>query len=183
MGTINCYVSINYEGLSWGCDPIGCDWIFTLWRWKRWHVHRLSVAWPEVVHATGESLSYVVIPANCFIPGIWTNRSSCWLPVNRIFGQWGQYQVNQGTRLSWNFLLFFSPMWGFQWKPATGEILPPPSQIITAYFPFKFHLSHHCCYLINNYWYWIWSQNVENGISGLLDSKIFWGSMPPDPPW
>lgn len=71
---------------------------------------------------------------------------------------------------------FFSPMWGFQWKPATGEILPPPSQIITAYFPFKFQLSHHCCYLINNYWYWIWSQNVGNGISGLLDSKIFGGA-------
>ena len=139
MGTVNCYVSIKYEGLSWGCDPIGCDWIFTLWRWKRWHVHRLCVAWPEVVHATGESLSYVVIPPNCFIPGIWTNRSSCWLPVNRIFGQWGQYQVNQGTRLSWNFLLFFFTYVGVSmeasnWLPPLVEGPYGPVSVTAAYF-------------------------------------------------
>ena len=63
------------------------------------------------------------------------------------------------------------------------QIPPPASQIIDCYSTFyiKFHLSCFCHHLVIIQ-YWVWCQNTGNVISRLLDSKIFWGSMPPDPP-
>ena len=78
--------------------------------------------------------------------------------------------------LSWNcdwiFSFILNPVLyqGFQLEARNRQIWPPTSYI-------KFHSSCYCLHVINIY-YSIWCQNAGNGISGLLDSKIFWGSLP-----